>query len=88
MQAVTLGELSIDLTATEYKLLAVLAEHARHILSVDQLVRHVWGDAYVGETGYVKRYMWYLRQKIEDDPSRPRYLLNERGFGYSLGRNF
>ena len=101
-QVVTVGELTIDLknrhvsksgrpidlTATEYKLLALLAVHARHVLSVEQLVRHVWGDAYVGETGYVKRYIWYLRQKIEDEPSRPQYLLNERGFGYSLGRNF
>jgi len=82
------GGQALQLTATEYKLLALLAEHARHVLSSDQILRHVWGDEYIGEVGYVKRYVWYLRQKIEDDPTNPKYLLTERGFGYSLGRDF
>ncbi len=77
----------IQLTAIEYKLLAFLAQNARHVLSAEQLLRYVWGEAYVGETGYVKAYIWSLRQKIEDDPAHPQYLLNERGFGYSLGRD-
>jgi len=78
----------IPLTAIEYKLLALLAENLRRILSTDQILRHVWGDEYAGETSYVKRYVWYLRQKIEDDPAQPTYLLNERGLGYSLGRDY
>ena len=55
------------------------------ILSHEQLLSQVWGPEYVGEAGYVKRYIWYLRQKIEDDPSNPQYILTERGFGYKLG---
>lgn len=85
---VSKGSQTVQLTPTEYKLLALLAAHARHVLSTDQILRHVWGDEYIGEVGYVKRYIWYVRQKIEDDPTSPKYLLTERGFGYSLGRDF
>jgi two-component system KDP operon response regulator KdpE len=75
----------ISLTPTEFQLLLTLAENAGRILSHEQLLSQVWGPEYVGEPGYVKRYIWYLRQKIEDDPSNPQYILTERGFGYKLG---
>jgi len=42
----------------------------------------VWGPQYASEIGFVRRYIWHLRQKIEPDPEHPRYLHNERGFGY------
>ncbi len=74
----------VSLTPTEYQLLLTLAENAGRILSQEQLLGQVWGPEYVGETGYVKRYIWYLRQKIEDDPSDPHYIVTERGFGYKL----
>jgi len=82
---VTLRGKPVSLTPTEFQLLLTLAENAGRILSHEQLLSHVWGPEYVGETGYVKRYIWYLRQKIEDDPSNPQYILTERGFGYKLG---
>jgi two-component system KDP operon response regulator KdpE len=75
----------VGLTPTEFQLLLTLAENAGRILSHQQLLSQVWGPEYVGETGYVKRYIWYLRQKIEDDPGNPQYILTERGFGYRLG---
>jgi two-component system KDP operon response regulator KdpE len=75
----------VSLTPTEYQLLLTLAQNAGRILSHEQLLSQVWGPQYVGEAGYVKRYIWYLRQKIEDDPSNPQYILTERGFGYKLG---
>jgi two-component system KDP operon response regulator KdpE len=82
---VTLRAKPVSLTPTEFQLLLTLAENAGRILSHEQLLSRVWGPEYVGETGYVKRYIWYLRQKIEDDPSNPQYILTERGFGYKLG---
>ena len=42
----------------------------------------VWGEEYMEETGYIRRYVWHLRQKLERDPHNPRYVLNERGIGY------
>jgi len=82
---VTVRGKPVSLTPTEFQLLLNLAENAGRILSHEQLLSQVWGPEYVGETGYVKRYVWYLRQKIEDDPSNPQYILTERGFGYRLG---
>jgi two-component system KDP operon response regulator KdpE len=83
---VTKKGMAISLTPTEFRLLAALAENAGRVLTHEQLLEHVWGPDAVGDTGYVKRYVWYLRQKLEDDPNNPRYILTERGFGYSFRR--
>lgn len=77
----------LDLTPTEYRLLATLVEHNGRVLSHEQLLTDVWGPEYIDDTGYVKRYIWYLRQKLEDDPSQPKYILTERGFGYRFRRD-
>jgi two-component system KDP operon response regulator KdpE len=82
---VTVRGKPVSLTPTEFQLLLTLAENAGRILSHEQLLSQVWGPEYVGEPGYVKRYIWYLRQKIEADPSAPEYIITERGFGYKLG---
>ena len=76
----------VQLTPTEYRLLAALAENAGRTLSHEQLLERVWGAEYTDEPGYVKRYIWYLRQKIEDDPSEPLYVETVRGFGYRLAK--
>jgi len=72
----------IELTPTEYRLLVTLAENAGRVLSHEQLLNKVWGYEYGEDTGYVKRYIWYLRRKVEDDPRKPEHILTERGFGY------
>lgn len=72
----------VELTPTEYRLLATLAENSGRVLSHEQLLNKVWGYEYGEDTGYVKRYVWYLRRKVEDDPRRPEHILTERGFGY------
>lgn len=72
----------IELTPTEYRLLATLAENGGRVLSHEQLLNKVWGYEYGEDTGYVKRYIWYLRRKIEEDPRKPEHILTERGFGY------
>lgn len=76
----------VALTPTEYRLLVALAEHAGRTLSHNQLLTAVWGPEYADEPSYVKRYIWYLRQKIEDDPATPRYVETVRGFGYRLAK--
>lgn len=72
----------VHLTPTEFRLLACLLKHRGHVLTHEQLLNQVWGAEYAGEVGYVKRYVWYLRQKLEEDPGDPKYILTERGFGY------
>jgi len=53
-------------------------------VSHDTLLRRVWGPEYANRRDYLKLYIWYLRQKIEDDPRQPRYIVSERGQGYRL----
>jgi two-component system KDP operon response regulator KdpE len=72
----------LQLSPTEFRLLAHLMDHAGEPLSPATLVTEVWGPAYADDKGYIKRYIWYLRQKVELDPADPQYILTERGFGY------
>jgi len=77
----------VELTATERRLLFYLAENAGRILTHQQILERVWGPEYINDTDYVKLYIWRLRQKIERDPSHPRYILTERGIGYKFERS-
>ena len=79
------GEL-VDLTPTELRLLLVLAENAGRVLTHQQLLEQVWGPEYSEETDYTKLFIWRLRQKIENDPGNPRYILTERGLGYRFSK--
>jgi len=71
-----------ELTPTEYRLLALLAEQSPRTIPTEQLLLEVWGPEYAGEVKHVKHYIWSLRQKIEADPGDPQHILTERGFGY------
>ncbi len=75
---------AVELTPTEFRLLQTLAENAGRVLTHEQLLENVWGYDAAEDTGYVKRYVWYLRHKLEDDPTKPEFILTERGFGYSF----
>jgi two-component system KDP operon response regulator KdpE len=72
------------LTPIEYRLLAVLVRHAGLVVTHRQLLRDVWGPAYVEHTHTLRVHMASLRRKIEREPARPRYLLTELGVGYRL----
>ena len=76
----------IVLTQMEFKLLTCLIKGEDKVLSHQYLLTQVWGKAYENERQYLKLYIWYLRQKLEDDPARPRLILTERGVGYRLAR--
>lgn len=72
----------IKLRPTEYRLLYHLIENAGWTVPHDQLLAKVWGYEYRDEAHYVRLYVNYLREKIEEDPSNPKYILTERGIGY------
>jgi len=74
----------VEMTSTELRLLFLLAENAGRVLSHRQLLEKVWGPEYVDNVDYTKLFVWRLRQKIEPDPSQPRYILTERGIGYRM----
>lgn len=74
----------VPLSPTEFRLLATLAEHPGEVVPSRALIARVWGNQYAGETHYLRLYVRYLRQKLEDEPSNPRYIVNRWGSGYSL----
>ena len=81
---VFLKESEIHLTPIEYKLLAYLVKNAGKVIMHKQLLEEVWGPAYANQVHYVRIYMGMLRHKLEEDPSRPRFFINEPGVGYRL----
>ena len=81
---VTVEANEVHLTPNEFKLLAVLVKHAGMVMTHRQLLREVWGPGSGNETHYLRVYMNQLRQKLESDPARPKYLLTEPGVGYRL----
>ncbi|HNZ00299.1 MAG TPA: response regulator transcription factor [Anaerolineaceae bacterium] len=72
----------VKLRPTEYRLLYHLVQNAGWVLTYDQLLTKVWGYEYRDEPHYVRLYINYLRQKLEEDPANPKYILTERGVGY------
>jgi two-component system KDP operon response regulator KdpE len=78
------GGQEVHLTPTEYKLLTLLIRHAGKVLTHRQLLKEVWGVNYADQSHYVRVYMAQLRQKLENDPARPRLLITEPGVGYRL----
>lgn len=81
---VTKGGKPVHLTPTEYRLLAVLAANAGRVVSNLQLLREVWGPNHTESGHYLRIYMGHLRQKLEDDPAQPQFLLTETAVGYRL----
>jgi DNA-binding response OmpR family regulator len=76
--------LEVRLTAKEFDLLWFLASHPRRVFSRDQLMASVWGYTAALDTGTVTVHVRRLREKVEDDPSEPRYLETVWGIGYRL----
>jgi len=72
---------TIDLTPKEFELLSCLARNAGRLFTSEELIDLVWGGK-KSDRAALKAYIWRLRQKIEDTPKRPRYILTRRGVGY------
>jgi len=78
------GQEEVHLTPIEYKLLAVLVKHRGKVVTHRQLLKEVWGPSYVDQNPYLRIFILNLRRKLEDDPTRPQFLLTEPGVGYRL----
>jgi two-component system KDP operon response regulator KdpE len=81
---VFLADQEVHVTPIEYKLLVALTKHAGMVMTHKQLLDQVWGPGHAHQMQYLRVYMAQLRQKLEDNPAHPRYLLTEPGVGYRL----
>jgi two-component system KDP operon response regulator KdpE len=81
---VTRSGRDVHLTPLEFRLLACLAQHLGLVVTHRQLLKEVWGPSHIEHTHYLRIYMKQLREKLEEDPIRPRHLLTETGVGYRL----
>jgi DNA-binding response OmpR family regulator len=81
---VTMRGREVTLTPTEYRILAYLAQNAGRVITQDLLLEQVWGPEYTGESHMLQVNVNRLRRKIEDDHTRPRYILTKVGVGYLL----
>lgn len=83
---VTVRGKEVKLGPTEWKLLSQLVANAGRVMLHADLLRKVWGPEYGGETEYLRVYINYLRNKIEEDPAKPKFILTEHGVGYLFKR--
>ncbi len=74
----------IHLSPIEYQLLNVLLISGGKVVTHRHLLREVWGGQHADDNHYLRIYMGHLRQKLEEDPTQPKYLLTETGVGYRL----
>lgn len=81
---VRLGEKRVDLTATEFAVLLVLARHPGMVYTRLQLLEEVQGEAYAGYERAIDSHIKNIRRKLEPDPQRPRYVVTVHGVGYRL----
>lgn len=81
-RTVTKNGEAVKLTATEFTLLALLAEHEGSVLTHQFLLRQVWGLTFSDQTQYLRVYIAQLRKKLETDPNRPQHILTESKIGY------
>lgn len=82
-RVVVRGE-AVQLTPTEYELLRLLVNHAGKVLTHGQILKQIWGAAYAEQQNVLRVNISNLRQKIEDNPSRPSHIVTELGVGYRL----
>lgn len=83
-KTVTRSGAPVKLSATQWRLLEVLARHAGRVVTSRQLLREVWGPGHAEQAHYLRIYVRQLRQKLEDDPAHPVFLRTEAGIGYRL----
>jgi two-component system phosphate regulon response regulator PhoB len=75
----------VNLSPKEFRLLELFMSYPRRVWSREQLIDQVWGADFLGDTKTVDVHIRWLREKLEQDPSQPEYLITVRGFGYRFG---
>jgi two-component system, OmpR family, KDP operon response regulator KdpE len=83
-RVVTLDGAEIHLSPKQYRLLQMLVQNAGKVVTHEQLLREIWGADHTEDVQYLRVFVRKIRNKIEADPARPRYLLTELGVGYRL----
>ena len=83
--AVTKDGNLVQLTAKEFEILRLFLQNPRKVYTKEQIYSLVWNDAYLGDENAVNVHISRLRNKIEDDPRKPAYILTVWGIGYKLG---
>jgi DNA-binding response OmpR family regulator len=81
---VRLGDRTLEMSPKEFDLLLTLAEEPVRVFSVNELIRRVWGENWIGEAQTIYVHIHWLREKIEPDPAQPRRLVTVKGVGYKL----
>ena len=81
---VQLDGVDVALTRKEYAVLAQLARHAGRVITQQQLLKDIWGPTHTEDSHYLRIVVGHLRQKLADDPTRPRFIVTEAGVGYRL----
>jgi two-component system KDP operon response regulator KdpE len=81
---VAVDGVTVHLSKKEYELLRILISHPAQVLTHQQILSEVWGPAQQDETHYLRVLVGQLRQKLGDDPTRPRFIVTVQGVGYRL----
>ena len=81
---VQLNGVEVALTRKEYAVLAQLARHPGRVITQQQLLKDIWGPSHTENSHYLRIVVGHLRQKLADDPTRPRFIATEAGVGYRL----
>lgn len=81
---VEIGGIDVHLSRKEYELLRLLVVHVGRVLTHEQILREIWGSAHSNDIHYLRVLVASLRQKLGDDPAKPRYISTEQGVGYRL----
>lgn len=81
---ITVDNIEIKFTPTEYEIIKVLAQNAGKVITHKQLLKKVWGNAYDDDNNYIRVYIGQIRRKIEPNPAQPCYIITESGVGYRL----
>lgn len=82
---VTVRGTEVNLSPKEFRLLELFMSYPRRVWSREQLIEQVWGADFLGDTKTVDVHIRWLREKLEQEPSQPEYLITVRGFGYRFG---
>ena len=82
---VIVRDVEVNLSPKEFRLLELFMSYPRRVWSREQLIEQVWGADFLGDTKTVDVHIRWLREKLEEEPSQPDYLITVRGFGYRFG---
>ena len=75
----------VNLSPKEFRILELFMSYPRRVWSREQLIEQVWGPDFLGDTKTVDVHIRWLREKLEQEPSQPEYIITVRGFGYRFG---